>query len=113
MLMSHLKNALINSLHGLRQTWQQEKAFRLEIIGCVFVLFMTFWIEAPKTDKFFVIFSLSLVLMTELLNTALEKANDACKREKDPLIKFSKDAASASVFIALCLGGLSFINLFF
>ncbi len=51
--------------------------------------------------------------MTELLNTALEKANDACKREKDPLIKFSKDAASASVFIALCLGGLSFINLFF
>ena len=51
--------------------------------------------------------------MTELLNTAIEKANDASKKEKDPLIKFSKDAASASVFIALCLWGLSFINLFF
>ena len=51
--------------------------------------------------------------MTELINTAIEKANDALKKSNDPLIKFSKDAASASVFIALCLVGVSLLNLLF
>jgi len=112
MILTDLTKAFMNSLNGIRQTWKQEKAFRLEVLVCVCILPITFWIEASSTNKFFVIFSLGLVLITELINTAIEKANDSIKKTSDPLIKQSKDAASASVFIALCLVGISFLNLF-
>jgi diacylglycerol kinase (ATP) len=102
-----------NSLNGFRLTWKEEFSFRLEILGCVLILPLTFWIEAAKGDKLFVIFSLSIMLIAELLNTAIEKANDVLKKSKDPLIKFSKDAASAAVFITLCLVGISLLNLIF
>lgn len=108
----NLINAFINSINGLRQTWRHEQAFRLEIIGCVCILPFVIWFDAEKVDKLFVVFSLGLMVIAELLNTSLEKANDAFKKTKDPLIQFSKDAASASVLIAGCLVGMSLINLF-
>jgi diacylglycerol kinase (ATP) len=113
MILTHLINALMNSFNGIRLTWNTEMAFRLEVIVCAFLLPITFWIEAARVDKFFVVFSLGLMLMTELINTAIEKANDVLKKTNDPFIKFSKDAASASVFIALCLVGISLLNLIF
>lgn len=113
MIITHLIRALTNSFNGLRLTWNSEMAFRLEVVGCAFLLPFTFWFEAAKGDKLFVVFSLSMMLITELLNTAIEKANDALKKTSDPLIKFSKDAASAAVFVSLCLVGLSLLNLVF
>ncbi len=113
MLIAKLMNALTNSLNGIQLTWKKEFAFRLEIVGCVFILPLTFWMEGAKGDKLFVVFSLGLVLMTELINTAIEKTNDALTKSHDPLIQFSKDAASAAVLIALCLVGISVLNLFF
>lgn len=71
----------------------------------------TFWTDAPGTNKIFVIFSLSILLIAELINTTIEKTNDALKKTSDPLIKHSKDAASAGVFITLCLVGISLVNL--
>ncbi len=111
MLMAHLIRALGNSLNGLRLTWKMEKAFFLEVMVCAFVLPLTFFLPAPRPHKLFVIFSLAILLITELINTAIEKANDAHKKTSDPLIKFSKDAASAAVLIAGSLVGLSLLNL--
>ena len=106
-----LVNALLNSLRGLKQTWSHENAFQLEVMGCVLILPLLIWIRGEKTDKLFVVFSLALMLIAELLNTALEKANDALKKENDPLIKFSKDAASAAVLISCFLVVYSLLNL--
>jgi diacylglycerol kinase (ATP) len=112
-MITHLIRASTNSFNGLKLTWNSEMAFRLEVIACAFLLPFTFWIEAAKGDKLFVVFSLSIMLITELLNTAIEKANDALKKSNDRLIKFSKDAASAAVFVSLCLVGISLLNLVF
>ena len=111
--MKPLINALMNSLRGLHQTWVHERAFRLEVIGCIGVLFFTYLWGGDPLDQLLVIFSLSLMLITELVNTAIEKANDALKTTPDPLIKFSKDAASAAVFVSLGLVLVSLINLVF
>lgn len=108
-----LTKALLQSLQGLKQTWSQEKAFRREVVLCLLVLPFVFWSKGTSSDKFFVIFALGLMFITELLNTAIEKANDAFKKTEDSLIKFSKDAASAAVFVALCLLGISLFNLIF
>lgn len=111
MLINSLLKALLNSLRGLKQTWRHEKSFRLEIIGCVgILLFMYLW-GGPHLNQLFVVFSLSLMLMIELINTGIEKANDAFKTTPDPLIQFSKDAASAAVLISLFLVGVSLVNL--
>jgi len=111
MFIINFTQALKNSLNGLRLAWKKERAFRLEVVGCVCLSPFLFFIDAQRVDKLFVLFSLSLVLITELLNTAIEKANDAHKKTSDPLIQFSKDAGSAAVFVALCLAGISLINL--
>ena len=111
--MSKLISALFNSLNGLVLTFKGEWAFRVEVIVAVLTLPFVLIFPAEKTDKVFVFFSFALVLITELLNTALEKANDASSLKQNPLIKFSKDAASAAVFIALCLAALSLVNLVF
>jgi diacylglycerol kinase (ATP) len=111
MLLNPLRHILLNSFRGLKQTWLHEKAFRREILACMCVLTFTFVYEAPHTDKLFVVFSLSLMLLVELLNTAIEKANDAFKQKPDPLIQFSKDAASAAVFITVVLVCVSLLNL--
>lgn len=111
MIIKDLRKALLQSLQGIKQTWNQEKAFRREVVLCLLVLPFVFWSKGETSDKFFVIFALGLMFITELLNTAIEKANDAYKKTDDPLIKFSKDAASASVFVALCLVGISVANL--
>lgn len=113
MIIRDLIKAFCQSLQGLQQTWSQEKAFRREVVLCLFVLPYVFWSKGTFSDKFFVIFALGLVFITELLNTAIEKANDAYKKTEDSLIKFSKDAASAAVFVALCLLGISLLNLLF
>lgn len=90
MILRHLINALLNSFNGIKQTWKQEIAFRLEVIGCAFILPFTFWWGATSVDKLFVVFSLAIMLMTELLNTAIEKANDAFKKTKAPLSNSQK-----------------------
>jgi len=111
MLISSLIQAFFNSLRGLKKTWEHEKAFRLEVIGVIGVLVFVYLWGGARLNQLFVVFALSLMLMTELLNTGIEKANDAFKTTPDPLIQFSKDAASAAVLISLFLVGVSLMNL--
>lgn len=111
--MAKIIGALLNSLNGLKLTWKSEWAFRLEVIALVLIAPFVVFFQADKVSKLFVLFSFALVLITELLNTAIEKANDVHQKNPDALIKFSKDAASGAVFIALCLAGVSLLNLFF
>jgi|GEM_PF-6305588 len=111
MLISSLIQAFFNSLRGLKKTWEHEKAFRLEVIGGIGVLVFVYLWGGTRLNQLFVVFALSLMLMTELLNTGIEKANDAFKTTPDPLIQFSKDAASAAVLISLFLVGVSLMNL--
>jgi len=107
-----LKRALLNSCRGLKQAWLKERAFRWEVFLGVGIAPILMMVQAPRLEKLLVVFSFFLVLITELLNTAIEKANDAITSTSSPLVKFSKDAASAAVLLALCLCGLLMINLF-
>ena len=108
-----LMQAFLNSLNGLKLTIARDQAFRLEIMGCLVLLPFLYWTQGARIDKMLVLFSLILLLIAELMNTAVEKANDAHKKTSDPLIKFSKDAASAAVLLAVCLVGLALGNLLY
>jgi len=97
---SHVRKALGWSLAGLASAWQ-ETAFRQEI-GCLVVLApLAFWLGGSGVERAMLLASLLLVLIAELLNTAVESAIDRIGPERHPLSGRAKDIASAAVFIAL------------
>jgi diacylglycerol kinase (ATP) len=93
--------ALRLSLQGLAAAWRHEVAFRLEIIAAAFLIPVSFFIGETAVERALLVGSLLLVLMIELLNSALEATLDRISLEEHPLIGRAKDMGSAAVFVAL------------
>jgi diacylglycerol kinase (ATP) len=93
------------SLAGLRAGWY-ETAFRQEAIGAIILLPLSFWVGRSWLETAFLIATVVLVLITELLNTAVECAIDRIGPQWHELSKRAKDMGSAAVLLAvlLCAG---------
>lgn len=95
--------ATLFSLSGLRATWQNEAAFREE---CVLALVLTptaLWLGRTAAERALLIAVVWLVLIVELLNTAIESAVDRISTDRHELAGQAKDQGSASVFVSLML----------
>ncbi len=86
---------------GLRAAWRGEPAFRLEVILLVPLLPLALWIGANGVERAILIGSLLLVLMAEILNSAVEAVVDRIGSERHQLSARAKDMGSAAVMIAL------------
>ncbi|MDM8560229.1 diacylglycerol kinase [Thiotrichales bacterium HSG14] len=87
---------------GLKTAWQYEAAFRQEVLLCIVLIPMGFLLGNNGIERALLISCLLLVLITELLNSAIEAVADRLTQEQHPLIKRAKDLGSAAVFVALC-----------
>lgn len=96
-------SAFHNSLEGLRAAFTHEAAFRTELIFAVVLIALTFLIETNGVGKAMLIGSVLMVLIVELLNSAIEVAVDHSSLEEHPLAKRAKDIGSAAVFVSLLL----------
>lgn len=94
------------SLTGLQVAWRGEAAFRQELGLTVLLLPAAFWVGTGATQRAILIGSLLVVLITELLNSAIEAAIDRFGAEQHPLSGQAKDLGSAAVFVALLLVGV-------
>ncbi len=92
------------SLAGLR-TGLKETAFRQEFILACFMIPAALWLGTTWLERTFLIATVVLVMITELLNTAVEKAIDRIGTEWHELSKIAKDLGSAAVLLALLLCG--------
>ena len=101
--LKRLINATIFSLAGLRAAWQHEAAFREELILVVVLVPTSFWLGNNSIEYVLLIGSLMIVLMAELLNSALEAVVDRIGAENHELSGRAKDMGSAAVFVALVL----------
>jgi diacylglycerol kinase (ATP) len=90
------------SLAGLRAGWD-EAAFRLEACLSVFMVPLAFWIGRSWVEVALLAGSVLLLMIVELLNTAIEAAVDRIGPEWHDLSKRAKDMGSAAVFIASLL----------
>jgi len=104
--MNRLKRATLNSLSGFRFALQNEESFRQETILFVICLLMGFFIAPSVAWYVAMIGSVIVILMTELLNTAIERLADHVTPDFHPQIGAIKDAGSAAVFCALLLAGM-------
>lgn len=103
---SRLWHATGYSLAGLRLGWG-ETAFRQELILSAVLVPAAFWLARNWLEWMALVGTLVLVLITELLNTAIESTVDRIGPEWHPLSKRAKDLGSAAVLLALLLCGLA------
>ncbi|HEY7246337.1 MAG TPA: diacylglycerol kinase [Xanthobacteraceae bacterium] len=107
--MDRLLHAAINTWHGLCDIARTEPAFRQELAALVVALPLVFVIAAEAWKRLLLIGVLLLVLIVELLNTAIEKLADRVSRESDGQIRRVKDMGSAAVGLSLLLAGLAWL----
>jgi len=96
-------HGFLYSLQGLHHAYQKDKSFRIETwSGLVFIVFGYLFWPLEKIELLLLILSFTLILMSELINTAFERALERLHPERHELIGATKDIASAAVFIAIC-----------
>ena len=94
-------NALLYSFDGLTAAFRHEDAFRQEVFLAAIMIPAVFFLPASGAGKALMIGAVLLVLIVELLNSAVEAAVDRISLENHQLAKRAKDIGSAAVFIAL------------
>jgi diacylglycerol kinase (ATP) len=94
-------NALHYSLAGLRAAYRHEDAFRQEVWLAAVLIPLAFLLPANGIGHALMIGSVLLVLIVELLNSAIEAAIDRISLDHNRLSKRAKDIGSAAVLIAL------------
>jgi diacylglycerol kinase (ATP) len=94
-------NALFYSMDGFRAAFRHEDAFRQEVLlACLMIPFAVF-LPASGVGKALMVGSVLLVLIVELLNSAVEATVDRISLENHLLAKRAKDLGSAAVFVSL------------
>jgi diacylglycerol kinase (ATP) len=94
-------NALFYSVDGFRAAYRHEDAFRQEVMLAVFLVPLALFLPANGVGKALMIASVLLVLLVELLNSAVEATVDRISLENHQLAKRAKDIGSAAVFVSL------------
>lgn len=94
-------SALLYSLAGLRAAIRHEDAFRQEVLLAVILIPVAFFTPASVIGKALMIASVLLVLIVELLNSAVEAAVDHTSLDHHQLAKRAKDIGSAAVLLSL------------
>jgi len=86
---------------GLKAAFRHEAAFRQELALCLVMIPLAVWLGQTGIERALLIGSLLLVLIAELINSAIEAVVDRFGGEQHELSGRAKDIGSAAVFIAL------------
>ena len=89
------------SLSGLWAIFKSEESFRLDVLLCLVLVSAAFALDFDAVQKCVLIIPAFMLLVAEILNSAIEKCVDMFTENYNPLAKFAKDAGSAAVFVCL------------
>jgi len=103
---NRLWHAALYSLAGLKAAWAGTPAFRLEVLLFTLMLPAAFYLGKTWVEIAFLLSTGVLLMVVELLNTAIETAIDRISLELHPLSGMAKDLGSAAVFVASCYTAL-------
>ena len=95
--------AFFYSMEGFRAAWRGEHAFRQELAVVVVATIVALMLPVPALQRLMLIGVFVLVLIVELLNSAIEAVVDRVSLERNPLSKNAKDFGSAAVFLTFSL----------
>lgn len=98
---TRLRNALGYSLAGFRAAYKHEDAFRQEIHLAIILIPLALWLPASHIGKALMIGSVLLVIIIELINSAIEATVDRISLDNHDLAKRAKDIGSGAVLVSL------------
>ena len=93
--------ASINAVSGLKACWINESAFRQEAMLCLILYPFVFFVNATSVEKALLFSSLTLVLIVELINSAIESTIDRIGLEHNALSGRAKDMGAAAVMMTI------------
>ena len=108
-VIGHIINAFRYSYAGLESAWKNELAFRGEVVVVIIMFPLGIWLGRSGVERALLIASILLILLTELLNSALEAVVDRIGPERHELSKRAKDMGSAAAFISMVTAALVWI----
>ena len=101
--------ATFYSVEGFRAALRHEHAFRQELLLCAVLLPFALFLPLIAIERAVLIAALLLVLIVELLNSAIEAIVDRVSLENHDLSKRAKDLGSAAVFLSLTVVAVTWI----
>ncbi len=96
-----LWNAFGYSIAGFRAAYKHEDAFRQEVLLAIVLIPLALWLPVTMIAKALMIGSVLLVIIVELLNSAIEATVDRISLENHDLAKRAKDIGSSAVLVSL------------
>ena len=92
-----------NSFRGIRDAWQHESAFRQDVSLSILLLVLSFWLAQTVVEWLLLILPLFLLVIVEILNSAIENTIDRIGDDHHILSGRAKDMGSAAVMFCLVL----------
>ena len=97
--LARLVAAYRNSKAGLRDMWTREEAFRQEVIILVLAVPLAIWLASSVAQFGLMVGSLLMLVIIEILNSAIEATVDRIGEERHELSRIAKDLGSAAVLL--------------
>ena len=101
--LTRVLRALTASLQGLGGAFREEAAFRQELALAALVIPLGLWLGYSGVERALLIAPMLLILIVELLNSAIEATVDRIGFERHALAGLAKDIGSAAVFMSFVL----------
>ncbi|HLR07999.1 MAG TPA: diacylglycerol kinase family protein [Bacillota bacterium] len=98
--------------HGLAFMLKTERNFRIHLTVALLVVISSYFFQLTKVEWLFVIFSIGIVLVSEIFNTTVEKTIDYIQPDIHPAAKQIKDAAAGGVLVAAITAAIIGIIIF-
>lgn len=99
------------SWKGLSAAWRNEAAFRQEGVAAVIAIIAACWLDVDAITRVLLIGSVMLVMIVEILNSAIEAVVDRIGSEYHELSGRAKDMGSAAVLLAIIVAIFSWVTL--
>lgn len=110
---TRIVSAYHNSMKGFKACWKNEAAFRQEVLLCVFLVPLGFYLGNGGVEKALLVGVCFLVLVVEILNSGIEAVVDRIGEEQHELSGRAKDLGSAAVMMSMILAALAWVLILF
>ncbi len=100
-----------NSFRGIRDAWRHESAFRQDSVIAALLLLLSFWLAQTLVEWLLLILPLFLLLIVEILNSAIENVVDRIGEERHILSGRAKDMGSSAVMFCLILIAIVWLSI--
>lgn len=103
--LTRLLRAFGYSFQGFGHTWREEAAFRQEVLLAIVVIAAGLYLGRTGVERALLVAPMLLILVVEILNSAVEAVVDRSGTERHPLAGMAKDMGSAAVMLSFALLG--------